>query len=240
MDPRFLRAGDTALVVEFGDRTDRVLSDAVLQLSGRVRHAQLPGVIETVPTFRSLLVHYDPTATCGANLIEALRALVHAPKAEAARGRLWHVPACYAPECAPDLEEVATRTRLSSDEVVRLHSQTQFHVYMIGFAPGFPYMGDLDPRLSLPRRVDPRVRVPPGSIAIASTMSAIYPIESPGGWHLIGRTPIRLFNPNWERPSLLAPGDALRCEPIGLSEYQRVKAAVDADDYSLTFEEIAA
>lgn len=240
MSPRFLHAGDTALVVEFGDRADRTMSDAVLQLSGRVRHAQLTGVIETVPTFRSLLVNYDPTATCGADLIEALQALVDASNEETARGRLWHVPACYERECAPDLDDVAARTGLSSEEVVRLHSQTQFHVYMIGFAPGFPYMGDLDPRLSLPRRVDPRVRVPPGSIAIASTLSAIYPIESPGGWHLIGRTPIRFFNLDSERPSMLSPGDAVRCEPIGLTEYQRIKVAVEMNEYSVASEEIAA
>ena len=238
MDVRFLPAGDTALVVEFGDRIDRALSDRVLQLSQRIRVDRLPGVTETVPTFRSLMVHYDPTATNGARLVSEIRARIGDSEARTHRCRLWRLPACYAPSFAPDLVSVAERTGLAPQEVVRRHAQTQFHVYMIGFTPGCPYMGDLPPELHLPRRVDPRMRVPSGSIAIAAGLSIIYPAESPGGWHLIGATPVQLFDPRSKRPSLLAPGDAVRFEPVGLDDYAAIHAAIAGNRYTAVSKEI--
>src|SRR5579884_2420222 len=164
MTVRFLPAGDTALVVEFGDRIDRALSDRVLQLSRRIAEAALPGVIETVPTFRSLLVHYDPLTTGAEPLREAIGGLLRHRETRTGGGRLWRLPACYDPSLAPDIAAVAARTGLSVEYVVARHSQTLFHVYMIGFTPGYPYMGDLPPELHLPRREDPRKRVPAGSI----------------------------------------------------------------------------
>jgi len=238
MDMRFLPAGDTALVVELGDRIDRALSERVLRLSRRVRDAAPDGMVEAVPTFRSLLLHYDPLVTSSATLIAALRTIVATDEGALGRRRLWRVPACYAPSCAPDLDEVARCTGLSTDEVVARHADTQFYVYMIGFTPGYAYMGDLPGDLQLPRRVDPRVRVPAGSVAIASALTTIYPLESPGGWHLIGATPIRLFDPGWEQPSLFAPGDAVRFEPVGLAEYEAIGAAVANNTYAPHSEEI--
>src|SRR3954469_15522703 len=181
MSPRFLPAGDTAIVVEFGDGIDRAVNDRVLRLSANVRAANLPGVVETVPTFRSLMVHYNTLINESASLIAAIEKLLDGRADETARRKLWRIPACYADSHAPDLADVAQRTGLSTEEVVRLHRDTRFHVYMIGFVQGYPYMGDLPRALVLPRRPDPRVRVPAGSIAIAAGMTAIYPIESPGG-----------------------------------------------------------
>ena len=240
MNARFLSAGDTAVVVEFGDRIDRVLSERVLRLSGQVRAANLPGVVETVPTFRSLMVHYDPLATDGAGLIAALKNLLDSSHSQTARIKLWRIPACYALSHASDLAEVAQRTNLGTEEIAGLHGATRFHVYMIGFVPGFPYMGDLPEALVLPRRADPRIRVPPGSIAIATNMTAIYPLESPGGWHLIGATPIRLFDPRSPRPALLSPGDAVQFEPITAREFDTIRAAVAADAYQVPCETIVA
>ena len=237
---RFLPAGDTTVVVEFGDRIDRVLSDRVLRLSASVRAANLPGVVETVPTFRSLMVHYDPLATDNASLIAAIENLLDRSRAETKPVKLWRIPACYAMSHAPDLAEVAQRTRLSADEIVGLHCATCFHIYMIGFVPGYPYMGDLPEALVLPRRADPRTRVPPGSIAIAANMTGIYPVQSPGGWHLIGATPIRLFDLRRPRPALLSPGDTVRFEPITVREFDAVRAAVAADAYQVPCETIAA
>jgi inhibitor of KinA len=222
MIPRFVPAGDTAVVVEFGDVIDRALSAQVLQFSDRIRAADIAGLIETVPTIRSVLVHYDPSDV-------SIR-----PR------RRWRIPVCYAPSCGPDLAEVAERTGLSQGEIVTRHAQTQFHVYMIGFVPGYAYMGDLPKELQLPRRTDPRVRVPPGSVAIAAGMTTIYPIESPGGWHLIGATSIRLFDPGWDRPSLLGPGDAVHFEPIDLAEYRAIQAAVANNAYTIASEELMA
>ena len=230
---RFLPAGDTAVLVEFGDRIDRGVSDRVLRLSAQVRAANLPGIVETVPTFRSLLVHYDPLATDSASLTAAIENLLDSGQGETQPVTLWRIPACYAASHAPDLVEVAQRTGLSAAEVVRLHSGTRYHVYMIGFVPGFPYMGDLPTLLSLPRRSDPRVRVPAGSIAIATTMTAVYPLESPGGWHLIGATPIRLFDLRRASPALFSPGDAVQFEPIAPDEFDAIRAAVAADAYQV-------
>jgi KipI family sensor histidine kinase inhibitor len=236
MSARFLHAGDTAMVVEFGDRIDRTVNDRVLRLSAQVRAANLPGIVETVPTFRSLMVHYDPLTIDSASLIAALEKLLDSSGKETARRRLWRIPACYAESRAPDLPEVAQRTGLSTEEVVRLHCDTRFHVYMIGFVQGYPYMGDLPQSLVLPRRPDPRVRVPPGSIAIAGGMTAIYPLESPGGWHLIGATPIRLFDPRALRPALMSAGDAVQFESVSAHEFDTIRTAVAADAYKVPCE----
>jgi inhibitor of KinA len=236
MTVRFLPCGDTAVTVEFGDRIDRVVSEAVLRLNAFVRAANLHGVVETVPTFRSLTVHYDPLAADGASLIPEIEELIDHGRGEAKPPKLWRVPACYATSHAPDLADVAHRTGLAADEIVRLHSTTRFHIYMLGFAPGYPYMGDLPEAIALPRRTDPRTRVPAGSIAIAGAMTAVYPVESPGGWHLIGATPIRLFDPRWPRPALFNPGDAVRFEPISVREFDAIRAAVAADTYRVPCE----
>lgn len=240
MNVRFLQAGDTALVVEFGDRVERALSDHVLRLSARVRASNTPGILETVPTYRSLLVHYDPLVTDSTSVVAALEKLLHGSADEKTTAKLWHVPVCYAASHAPDLAEVARRTDRSVEEVVGLHAGERFHVYMIGFVPGFPYMGDLPPSLALPRREDPRVKVPAGSVAIAVGQTAIYPVESPGGWHLIGTTPIRVFDASLPRPALLSPGDKVRFDPISVSEYDSIKAAVAAGEYRVPCETVAA
>jgi len=238
MTVQFLSAGDTAMVVQFGQVIDRVLSDQVLALSRRIRALNIPGVVDLVPTFRSLLINYDPTQVRGADLQATLEGLLESGDAEAQAVRQWSVPVCYDGEYAPDLQEVAQTAGLSADEVVQLHTDTQFHVYMIGFVPGYPYMGDLPKSLVLPRRSNPRTRVPPGSVAIASTMTAVYPIESPGGWHLIGATPIRLFDTRLEAPALFKPGDKVRFKPVAAAEYQRIREAVQADEYEVQCEKV--
>jgi KipI family sensor histidine kinase inhibitor len=236
--PRFLPSGDTALVVEFGDRIDRQLSAAVIGLAERIRVADLGGVTETVPTFRSLLVHYDPLATSAERLTGQISGLIPGliggSAAALASGRLWRIPACHEAEFAPDLAEVAAKAGLTSDEAIALHCAERYHVYMIGFVPGFPYLGDLPEALQLRRRENPRVKVPAGSVAIAASMTAVYPYESPGGWHLIGRTPVPLFDTRAEPPALLRPGDAVLFEPISEAEFERIARAVENDDYTLT------
>ena len=238
MPVRFLSVGDRALVVEFGDAIDRGLSREVLRLD-RVLRAALPaGVVETVPTFRSLMVHYDPLSTSRADLEHAITGLLDRDESADANARLWHIPVCYEGEFAPDLAEVARLTELPPSEVVALHSGARYHVYMLGFLPGFPYLGDLPAGLALPRRADPRVRVPAGSIAIATTLTAIYPYQSPGGWHLIGATPIRLFDPARTPPALLMPGDAVQFEPIDPAAFAGIRRAIATGSYQLDSEPI--
>ncbi len=232
--PRFLPSGDTGLVVEFGNRIDRGLSAAVIGLAERIRVADLGGVTETVPSFRSLLVHYDPLATSAERLTEEISGLIEKSAAAPVSGRLWRIPACHEAEFAPDLAEVAATAGLTPEAAIALHGAQRYHVYMIGFLPGFPYLGDLPEALRLPRRETPRVKVPAGSLAIASAMTAVYTTESPGGWHLIGRTPAPLFDPRAAPPALLRPGDAVVFEPIRKSEFDRIARAVERHDYALT------
>jgi len=233
LEPRFLPSGDTALVVEFGDRIDRGLSAAVIDLAERIRVAGLGGVAEMVPSFRSLLVHYDPLATSAERLTEQISGLTGGAAVAQATGRLWRIPVCHDGAFAPDLAEVAAQTGLTPEEAIALHSAERYHVYMIGFLPGYPYLGDLPEALQLPRRENPRVKVPAGSVAIASGMTAVYTTESPGGWHLIGRTPVSLFDPRAEPPALLRSGDAVFFEPISRAEFDRIARAVENHDHAL-------
>jgi KipI family sensor histidine kinase inhibitor len=235
---RFLSAGDRALIIDFGDHIDRALSEEVLRLAASLRADELLGIVETVPTFRSLMVHYDPLVTSRAELEGAIASLLDREPGPRAPATLWRVPVCYEDEFAPDLAEVARLTGLAPDEVVTLHSGVRYHVYMLGFLPGFPYMGDLPAALALPRRADPRVRVPAGSVSIATSLTAIYPYESPGGWHLIGTTPVRLFDIERASPALLAPGDTVLFQPIEAEAFATIKAAVSSGEYQVAGEPV--
>lgn len=221
---RFLAGGDTALVVEFGQEVDRHVNGLVLALADRVEGARISGVVELVPTFRSLMIHYDPLVIPGADLRARVARLTDGLAAAEIPGRDWVLPACYEGDLAPDLEEVARRTGLSSAGVVALHSQTVYRVYCLGFLPGYPYMGDTPEVLNLPRRETPRVRVPMGSVCIAVGMTGIYSLESPGGWHLIARTPVRLFDTRRRDAVLLRPGDRVRFAPVSFVDWERLEA----------------
>jgi KipI family sensor histidine kinase inhibitor len=233
---RFLSVGDKALAVEFGDAVDRELSREVLRLDRAIRAHPPAGIVETVPTFRSLTVHYDPLAISRADLERAITGLLERHQAPAGAARLWRIPVCYTGEFAPDLAAVAQQTGLTPAEIAARHASVRYHVYMLGFLPGFPYMGDLPRELDLPRRADPRVRVPAGSIAIATTLTAIYPYESPGGWHLIGATPLRFFNPARSPPALLAAGDAVLFQPIDPDRFAEIADAIENDRYPIESE----
>jgi KipI family sensor histidine kinase inhibitor len=237
---RFLSAGDRALVVEFGETIDRGLSGAVLRLAAGIAAAGIPGIVETVPTFRSLMVHYDPLVTTRAELEPIIARLLDRAPEPRRNARLWRIPVCAEEGFAPDLAEVARLAGLSPEDVVARHSAVRYHVYMLGFLPGFPYLGDLPAELALPRRADPRLRVPAGSIAIATTLAAIYPYESPGGWHLIGTTPLRLFDLARPRPALLAAGDMVEFEPIDAARFAAIRRLVERGDYIAESEPIAA
>ncbi len=234
-DPRvkLLSHGDTALAVELGERIDRAVSERVLALYQRLAQAPPPGVVELVPTFRSLMVHYDPLRTSRAALSQLLEHMLRGLEATLPAARRWSIPVCYDPAFGLDLPEVAARTGLAPAEVIARHSAPAYHVYMVGFTPGYPYMGDLPAELALPRREDPRTEVPSGSVAIATTMTAVYTLKSPGGWHILGRTPVPLWDRRRTPPSLLAPGDKVRFVPIGMDEYERIAWQAEAGELAL-------
>jgi inhibitor of KinA len=228
MPTEFLSCGDTAVVVQFGENVDAEVNRRVMGLDASVRRRGMAGVVETVPTFRSLMIHYDPRRTSRATLISEVEPLLENDEEVVASPARWTLPACYEGAFAPDLEDVAARTGLVPERVVALHSAATYRVYMIGFLPGFPYMGDLPRELELPRREEPRTQVPAGSIAIATTQTVVYPCESPGGWHLIGRTPVPMFSLSRPQPVLFKPGDEVRFEPIGAAEYADIQARIQA------------
>jgi KipI family sensor histidine kinase inhibitor len=219
-DYRLLPAGDTALVVEFGDRIDRGINDLVLALARRLDEANIAGILECVPTFRSLTIYYEPLELPHAALCARVRKLVQGLRVTRATGRLWRLPVCYDASFAPDLADVAERTGLTPAEVVERHSAVAYHVYMLGFLPGQPYLGDLPAELALPRRQTPRMKIAAGSVAIATTITSIFPQETPCGWHVIGRCPL----PLWDRQygGLLQAGDRVSCVPVSLCEYHEL------------------
>ena len=226
LELRVRSAGDTAFVVEFGDTIDRELNARVMALHRAVVAARLPGIVETLPTFRSLMVFYDPLTATRAQLEPQVLALTAATGERAAAGKLWRLPVCYDGEFAPDLAEVAERRKKSVEQVVALHVGATYFAYVLGFMPGFAYLGGLPAELDLPRRKEPRVRVPQNSVAIAGEMTAIYPWESPGGWHLIGRTPIALFDLRREQPILWSAGDEVQFTRIDRNAHDRIAAQV--------------
>ncbi len=212
--PMFLPAGDQALVVEFGDEIDPDLNAVVHRAVGAIEEAAIDGVVETVPTYRSLLVYYDPLQVAPDDIEAAIRGLRLDEEAGSRSRRVVEVPTLYGNEFGPDLSFVAENAGLTEDEVIRIHSGADYLVYAMGFSPGFPYLGGLDPRLTTPRLESPRTLVPAGSVGIAETQTGVYPVASPGGWQIIGRTPIRMFDPRSESPSVLDAGDFVRFVPI--------------------------
>jgi KipI family sensor histidine kinase inhibitor len=217
--PRFLPCGETAVSVEFGNIIDLEVNRRVHALSRRLAEARLPGILSLNPTYRSLFVQYDPWESSYEQLILEIEKLLQEPDGPLKDERVMNIPVCYGGEYGPDIEEVASAHGLTVEEVITLHSAPLYHVYMIGFTPGFAYLGGLDPRLFIPRKTTPRIRVPAGSVGIADQQTGIYSIESPGGWQLIGRTPLKLFDPARPAPFLLKAGMSIKFIPISADEY---------------------
>jgi KipI family sensor histidine kinase inhibitor len=207
--------GDRALLAVLGETIDPGVNDRVHALAAAIQAAGLPGIRDLVPAYATLAVHYDPEAWAGPagaparTLARAILGL-RAGTTDAAGSRLVTIPVRYGGEWGPDLAEVAGHCGLSEAEVVRRHTAGEYRVFMLGFAPGFPYLGGLDPALATPRRSTPRTRIPAGSVGIAGAQTGIYPLETPGGWQIIGRAGLRLFDPALPEPCRLRPGDRLR------------------------------
>ena len=227
---RLLAEGEGGLLVELGDAVDPDVNARVHALARAVVQRIGAPVLEVVPSYASLLVVFDPLRLSRERLETRVAAL--ARKVEGIRAvpprRVIEVPVCYGGELGPDLEDVARAVALSPAEVIARHSAPVYRVYLLGFTPGFPYLGGMDPRLACPRLSSPRVRVPAGSVAIAGAQTGVYSVESPGGWRLLGRTPLRLFDPDpgARRPFLLAPGDGLRFVPVDRARFDALAAEV--------------
>jgi KipI family sensor histidine kinase inhibitor len=221
-DLRIVLAGDAALLVEFPARIDPAVSGQAIALARAVRSRWAASVRDVVVGYASVTIYFDPLHVDASALEEELRQLARAlPDSAIEDGALIDVDVCYGGDLGPDLADVAAFAKVTEDEVVRLHSATTYRVYIVGFVPGFPYMASVHSHLALPRRTTPRTRVPAGSVAIAAGQTGIYPIETPGGWHLIGRTRVKPYDASRAEPFLFKPGDRVRFHPIDRMEFDR-------------------
>lgn len=226
---RILPASDSSLLVEFGNSLDRQFHRRVLALFHVLMAESDPRIRNLHPAYSSLLVDFDPLQLSHAELAERIRSAVNPPGATSPAelqtphrysARTITVPVCYEPAFGPDLEDVATHHGISQDDLIRLHTSPTYLVYFLGFSPGFAYLGGLDPKLATPRLATPRQHVAAGAVGIAGEQTGVYPVDSAGGWRLIGRTPLRLFDSAAAQPSLMRPGDHVRFRAISRAEFE--------------------
>lgn len=235
---RILVQGEGGIVVEVGDTIDDAVNARVHALAAAIRTRLRGSGLEVVPSYCSLLVLHDPVRTPRAGLVRQLRALAAniGETPLAVSGRVVRLPVCYGGPHGPDLDEMVRLTGLAAEAVVALHTAPLYRVHLLGFTPGFPYLGGLDPALNVPRLEVPRSRIPAGSVAVGGGQTGVYPVDSPGGWRLVGRTPFRLFDPRLSQPFLLAAGDGLRFVPIGREAFESMARRVEAGDGVLDLE----
>lgn len=231
---RFLSQGETGLVVEFGNEIDPIVNTHVQALSRLIGKEDKQLIEAVVPTYRSLLIYFDPTQVDRVELICKIKKIeseLHNVQAEISNTKIVRIPTLYGGEAGPDLEFVANHNNLAVEEVIRIHTSVAYRIYMMGFTPGFPYLGGMSEKIATPRLKTPRISIPAGSVGIAGSQTGLYPVESPGGWQLIGRTPLKVFDPLNQQPFLYSAGDYLQFEPITAEEYERIREEVEHGHY---------
>jgi KipI family sensor histidine kinase inhibitor len=230
--------GDQALSVQFENVISPSVNRKVHRLYEALKKEQPAGISECVPGYRALTVYYDPIQVQYEYLYDLIHhVFVRMDEESEASMNTYYLPVCYDVSFGQDIERLASENELSVDEVVELHSSSSYFIYMLGFTPGFPYLGGLDERLHTPRLETPRAKVEAGSVGIADAQTGVYSIDSPGGWNIIGKTPVSLFNTANDEPALLTPGHLLRFEPVEYKEYIEIEKSVDRGEYSIRVEE---
>ncbi len=223
--PHYRIAGDRGLMVEYGDCIDPAVNRKVRSMAAIIEQISPEGLLEVVPSYRSLLLVYNPARTSLTDLQTQLTVLEQRlDEAAIPESRVVAIPVCYGGECGPDIEVVAQHNGLTVEQVIQIHSEPEYLIYMVGFTPGFPFLGGLPETLHTPRLDTPRTLVPEGSVGIANAQTGVYPIASPGGWQLIGRTPLKLFAPEREPPIRYRAGDRIQFNPITRDEYDHIAA----------------
>lgn len=227
-------ASDDSVLVRFEERIDPEIAGKVRKAGLSVRKASLPWITDIVPSYNELLVIYEPGSVKPSVALAAVKdAVEQASGTEASKPRLKRIPVCYGGAFGPDLPEVSRHTGLDPEQVVKLHSSARYLIYMIGFTIGFPYLGGMDPRLETPRLAVPRAKVPRGSVGIGGKQTGIYSLDTPGGWQIIGRSPVKLVDITRMPPAILSAGDYIEFMPIGEDEYARIEKAVEDGSYEI-------
>ncbi|RXI45222.1 allophanate hydrolase [Clostridium tetani] len=231
-ETKYLTAGDKALTIEYGNEISEDISSKVRSMMVALEINKIDGIVEIVPTYRSLMVHYNPLIIGYDKLINKLKSLenklqdISLPEPE-----VIEIPTVYGGEYGPDIGNVAKHNKITVEEVVKIHSSKEYLIYMLGFTPGFPYLGGMNGKIATPRLKSPRTKINKGSVGIAGSQTGIYPIDSPGGWQLIGKTPLKLYEPNREVPILLKAGNYIKFVPIFEGEYKSIEKAVNNGTY---------
>ena len=233
-------AGDSSLLVEFGNEINPEINGRIASFVQLIREQQIEGIVDMIPTYCSLLINYDPRIVLFKDIKSRIQDLLKVEvSGTARRKKVFEIPVCYGGEYGPDLELIAEHAGLSNEEVIQIHSSQDYLIYMLGFLPGFTYLGGLDERIHTPRLPNPRLRIEAGSVGIGGSQTGIYPLDSPGGWNLMGKTPVKTYDPNRETPILVEAGDYIRFVPIDEAEYKRIAELVEKNEYEVVVREEA-
>ena len=237
---RFLFSGDSALIIEFGNEISVDINKKIRKMMDDIKKENIDGIVELVPTYCSLLINYDVLKIDYNTLVEKLKTFLNnnLETAEGEEVTLIEIPTLYNDEVGPDLSYVAEHNKLSKEEVIKIHTGTDYLVYMLGFMPGFTYLGGMSEKIATPRLESPRLQIYPGSVGIAGKQTGMYPSMSPGGWRIIGRTPLKLYNPDSDTPVYISSGDYVRYVSISEEEYNDILKKVENDEYKLNIRKI--
>ena len=235
---KILTEGDSSLLVEFGNEIDPDINRKISATIRLMKQNEIKGVVDIIPAFCSLLINYDPRVISYADIRARIEALLKVEvKSGESKKIIYEIPVCYGGEYGPDINTIAENAGISVDEVIKIHSSSDYLIYMLGFLPGFCYLGGLDERIHTPRLSNPRLKIPAGSVGIGGSQTGIYPVESPGGWQLMGKTPVKTYDPDRKVPILVNAGEYIRFIPIDEAEFLRIKALVDKNEYEVVVRE---
>lgn len=229
---KYLVSGDKALVVEFGNKISEEINSKVRAMMIAIDSKNIDGIVEITPTYRSLMIHYNPLEIDYNNLVEKIKDIENGlDNIDIPLPEVIEIPTVYGGEYGPDIENVAQHNGISVDEVIKIHTSKEYLIYMLGFTPGFPYLGGMDEKIATPRLKVPRTKITGGSVGIAGSQTGIYPIDSPGGWQLIGRTPLKLYDVYREKPILLQSGNYIKFVKVDEKQYKEIEDAVKRGEY---------
>lgn len=238
MNIKLLTAGDSSILIEFGREISPDINHRIAATVQLIRAQQIEGITDMIPSFCALLINYDPRVLTYAQLRGRLEQLLKVEvNTGAQKKRVYEIPVCYGGAFGPDLQNIADHAGLTPDEVIRIHSAPDYLIYMLGFLPGFCYLGGLDERIHTPRLANPRLKIPAGSVGIGGSQTGIYPIDSPGGWQLMGSTPVKTYDPERNPAILVEAGEYIHFTPIDEAEYRRIQDLVARNEYQVTVRE---